>query len=152
MGENQALLACRDCFLKYEAKELSLCGCGEVICSKCRNKVMHVFHGSAEEAAYARERKFLTNRRLSKFLKLQTVANFFAPVNIHILLSCLYKYLPHMVISKHDTGVVDNTQLVWWEVSNRPVDYYKHGLSKVFYGRTINEALIFALLHHLDQE
>lgn len=152
MDSNSYILICNDCLLKYQAKDLSLCGCGEVICSKCLNKVTHIFHGSAEEAAYARERKLLINRRLSRFLKLQTVANFFASVNIHILLSCLYKYLPHMIISRHDTGTVDDTQLVWWEVSNRPVDYYKHGLGKIFYGRTMNEALISVLLHHLDQE
>jgi len=155
MGQNEYLLicnVCNDCLLKYMARELTLCGCGEVICPECQNNAAHIFHGSVEDVAYARERKIIINRRLSKIFRLQSIANFFALPNISILLSHLNEYLSHIVISRHDTGIVDDIRLVWWEVSDRPVDYYKNGLSKIFYGRTINEALIFALLYHLERE
>lgn len=143
---------CGTCYVKYLLVELSLCGCKMSICDKCRNKVEHLFHGTVDEFYRNREKRLIINRRLSKLFDFKSVANFFSSTNIIIILDFLVKHSPHTIISRHDTGMVDDVQLVWWEVTNRPVDYYKHGLSKIFYGRTINEALIFALLYHLDQE
>lgn len=159
MTKIQPKQRCGTCHVKYLLHELSLCGCKMSICDKCQNKVEHLFHSTIDDDNEQIGKKLIICRRLSKLLGFNIIknnnvgyANFFTSVNVHVLLSHTTKYLPHMIISRHDTGIVDNVQLIWWEVSNRPLDYYKHGLSKIFYGRTINEALIFALLYHLERE